>query len=87
MKQKQSYTKEFKLQLMELNEQGVSLAKLSREYGVTEQTLYNWKKDYKPKTGFNESEEIKRLQKEIARLDLENRILKKATAIFAKDTK
>lgn len=87
MKQKQAYTKEFKLQLMELNEQGVSLAKLSREYGVTEQTLYNWKKHHKPETGFSESEEIKRLQKEIARLDLENRILKKATAIFAKDTK
>lgn len=87
MKQKQMYTKEFKLQLMELNEQGVSLAKLSREYGVTEQTLYSWKKNYKPQSGFSESEEIKRLQKEIVRLDLENRILKKATAIFAKDIK
>lgn len=86
MSQKQKYTEEFKLQLMELNQQGNSLAKLHREYGVSEPTLYKWKEQYNPSNGFAESERIMELEKRIKRLELENNILKKATAIFAKDS-
>lgn len=86
MSRKQKYTEEFRLQMMELHQQGNSIAKLHREYGVSEPTLYKWKEEYNPSNGFTESQKISELEQRIKRLEMENNILKKATAIFAKDS-
>ena len=60
-----------------------------RENGVNRSTLSNWVKQLSPiKVSEEETvtlKEYKALQKEIQRLKIENEILKKATAIFAKE--
>ena len=89
-KNQKSYTPEFKQQIVDLyNAGGTSYPKLEREYGVNRSTLSNWVKQLSP-INVSEKEtvtlkEYKAPQKEIQRLRIENEILKKATAIFAKE--
>ena len=91
-KNQKSYTPEFKQQIVDLyNAGGTSYPQLEREYGVNRSTLSNWVKQLSPiKVSEEETEtvtlkEYKALQKENQRLKIENEILKKATAIFAKE--
>ena len=71
------------------NAGGTSYPQLEREYGVNRSTLSNWVKQLSPiKVSEKETvtlKEYKALLKEIQRLKIENEILKKATAIFAKE--
>ena len=89
-KQQKSYTKEFKEQIVELhNKTGKSITKLSSEYGIPKGTISTWLRNMTP-IKINEKEEItikeyKELQKRIKELEEENEILKKATAIFARE--
>ena len=89
-KNQKSYTLEFKQQIVDLyNAGGTSYPKLEREYGVNRSTPSNWVKQLSPiKVSEEETvtlKEYKALQKENQRLKIENEILKKATAIFAKE--
>ena len=89
-KNKKSYTPEFKQQLVDLyNAGGKSYPVLEREYGVARSTISKWVKDLTPiKVSTTETismKEYKALQKKMRELEIENDILKKATAIFAKD--
>lgn len=82
------YTIEFKQQIVELNKSGSSVYKLSREYGIPTGTIYKWIKDLTPVTTEDGKSitpsEIRALEKQIRELEMENEILKKATAIFAR---
>lgn len=83
------YPEEFKKQIVDLYNAGTPVAKLASEYGLIEQTIYKWIKLYSPITETDEGEtvsmkEFKELQKKMAQLEMENEILKKATAIFAR---
>ena len=83
------YPEEFKKQIVDLYNAGTPVAKLASEYGLIDQTIYKWIKLYSPITETDEGEtvsmkEFKELQKKLAQLEMENEILKKATAIFAK---
>ena len=83
------YPEEFKKQIVDLYNAGTSVAKLASEYGLVDQTIYKWIKLYSPITETDEGEtvsmkEFKELQKKMAQLEMENEILKKATAIFAR---
>jgi len=83
------YPEEFKRQIVELYENGRTVIELAREYGLVEQTVYKWIHRYEA-VGKNEKGEtvtqadVKAMQRRIAELEMENEILKKATAIFAK---
>ena len=82
------YSDEFKKQIVELYNSGQPALELSREYGVTTATIYNWVKQYSP-VKMSDNKEItakdyQDMQKRIAELEMENEILKKATAIFAR---
>jgi len=89
---KQEYTAAFKEQAVAMVKVGKTVAEAARALGLVEQTLRNWvklaaqgklhegAKDITP-----EQMELSRLRAENARLKLENEILKKATAYFAKD--
>ena len=84
------YTEEFKRQIIDLYLAGNPIAQLAEEYGLVEQTIYKWKKIYAPTLQVNEKQtismkEYQKLQKKTHELKLENEILKKATAIFAKE--
>ena len=89
-KNQRHYTPEFKQQIVDLyNAGGTSYPQLEREYGINPSTLSSWVKQLSPiKVSEDESvtlKEYRALQKEIQRLKIENEILKKATAIFAKE--
>lgn len=89
-KNQKSYTPEFKQQIVDLyNAGGTSYPKLEREYGVSKATISGWVKQLSPiKISEEETvtlKEFRALQKEMQRLKIENEILKKATAIFAKE--
>ncbi|KTD16901.1 transposase [Legionella jordanis] len=89
------YTKEFKIKAIELLEQSnKSLRQIARELGVSENNLYNWRKDYRSnqeKAFPNQPQldekdlELRRLKACIAELEEEREILKKAAAFFAKE--
>lgn len=89
-KNQKKYTPEFKQQLVDLYNTGnYSLPQLSSEYGVAKSTLSGWVKSLTPvqvsATEAISMKEYKELQKKIHALEIENEILKKATAIFAKE--
>lgn len=89
-KNQKSYTTEFKQQIVDLYRTGnYSFPQLEREYGVSRSTLSGWVKILSPiKVSEEETitlKDFKALQKEMQRLKIENEILKKATAIFAKE--
>ena len=80
---------EFKKQIVELYENSKSVIDLAREYGLVEQTIYKWIHRYEPFAKNEQGEavtqsDVKAMQRRIAELEMENAILKKATAIFAK---
>lgn len=75
---------------------GETVASISRELGISENTLYTWVSRYrqnrvKPFVGSGhikpEDAEMKRLLRENRELREENEILKKAAAYFAKNQK
>ena len=83
------YPEEFKKQIVDLYNAGTPVSKLSSEYGLIEQTIYKWVKNYSPSQECEDGQTVsikdyKDLQKKMAQLEMENEILKKATAIFAR---
>ncbi|MCU7212747.1 IS3 family transposase [Turicibacter sanguinis] len=75
------YNTEFKSMIVELYKTGHSVKELSREYGVSEVTIYKWIKQISPITSIDDTditlEEIKRMKQEMLRLQEENENLKK----------
>jgi transposase len=90
---KQEYTPEFKELAVKRVNSGQGIPAVAKDLGLVEQTLRNWVKAAKAgklnppgtKPVTPEQMELSRLKAEVARLRLENEILKKATAYFAKD--
>jgi len=90
---KQEYTAQFKELAAKRVKEGQSNGVVARELGINDQTLRNWVKAYDAgkltgagaKAVTPEQMELSRMRAENARLRMENEILKKATAYFAKD--
>ena len=83
------YSEEFKRQIIDLYLSGKPVKELADEYGLVEQTIYKWKKLYAATINVDENKiislkEYNALQKKMRELEMENEILKKATAIFAR---
>lgn len=70
---------------------GYPVREVSERLGVSTHSLYAWMKKFSPaennKADDAQSEEIRRLKRELIRVTEERNILKKATAYFAKDVK
>lgn len=74
----------------QITERGYPVAEVSKRLGVSQHSLYAWKKKFSKSPGSgddNQAAEIRRLKRELARVTEERDILKKATAYFAKDAK
>jgi transposase-like protein len=90
---KQEFTAEFKELAVKRVQAGESVGGVARDLGLVEQTLRNWVKAAKAgklqapgtKAVTPEQMELSRVRAENARLRMENEILKKAAAYFAKD--
>lgn len=89
--ERKRYTKEFKLSAVYLMLSKVYKPKeIFQMLNVDRQTVYRWVQEFKEQGehAFDEKavlsgDEVRRLQKEKADLQMENEILKKATAYFA----
>ncbi len=75
------YSEEFKEQIVELYNSGESVMNLSDEYGVSTVTIYKWIKLLSPVEVSEDKEitakEYLEIKKHIAKLEMENEILKK----------
>lgn len=87
---RRTFTEEFKKQMVDLYNAGKSRAEIVREYELTPSALDRWisriNKTGSTKEKDNRSEQEKELialRKKVAKLELENEILKKAALIFA----
>ena len=90
---RKTYTREFKIQAVAmLTDQGLSVAEVSRQLGVSENCLRGWRDAAQeqgpaafPGQGHlgPADEELRRLRAEVARLRAERDLLKKAAAYFA----
>lgn len=94
-RQRRKHTREFKVEAVKLvTEKGYSVAEAARSLDISETLLRSWKQAFQgqgelafPGNGNRNplEEEIRRLQAENKRLQMERDILKKATAFFAKE--
>jgi transposase len=95
-KKYRTYTKEFKLEALELfRTSGQSAAQIERDLGITKGLLLKWRDRYQVKQTNGEAElapsdlaeahaEIRRLRRQLAITEQERDILKKAVRIFSK---
>jgi transposase len=94
---RKKYTREFKREAARLAEESErSLDELAGELGIHPNTLYKWRRQF-VKDGEDAfpgqgklppaDEEIRRLRRELARVQEERDILKKATQFFARESK
>ncbi|WP_139905166.1 transposase [Clostridium thermarum] len=81
------YRQEFRKTIVEPYNSGKSLGELSSEYGISKSTINGWIKNAKSTTADKDttitSAEYQAMLKKMARLEEENKILKKAMAILA----
>lgn len=87
---KSNFAEEFKRDAVrQITERGYPVAEVSQRLGVSQHSLYVWKKKFAASNakGNDETEEIRRLKKELARVTEERDILKKTAAYFARDAK
>jgi transposase len=87
------YPDEFRREAVELVRSGRSIRDVAEALGVSQQTLRNWSKQVaidrrERDDGLTsaEREELRRLRRDNARLKQERDILKRATALFARET-
>jgi transposase len=93
-KKQQKYSREFKLETMELAwTSGKSDSQLERELGLSRGCLYNWRKEIErdgahafPGKGRLKADDayVRDLERELAIVQQERDILKKALAIFTR---
>lgn len=91
---KRTYSKEFKVKACELVlKDGIRHAIVAEKLGINDKMLYRWIDEYETygEEAFvgkgnqrTEDAELRKLRKENERLKMENEILKKAAAYFAK---
>ena len=90
MAKRKEYSDDFKQQAVQLALQN-GFTKTAKELGVATSNLHRWNAEFTNKPtpeqiqARNEAEENKQLKEEIKRLKVENEILKKATAYFARE--
>lgn len=95
-KKRRTYTREFKLEALELlRSSGKSAAQIERELGITQGMLVKWRDRYQVKKEKGEAKlelsdleaaqaEVRRLRRALAIAEQERDILKKAVSIFSK---
>ncbi len=86
---KVNFSDDFKCDAVaQIIERGYPVAEVSQRLGVSQHSLYAWKKKFsQPAGGDVKDAEIRRLKRDLVRVTEERDILKKATAYFARDAK
>ena len=88
---KSNFSEEFERDAVrQITERGYPVLEVSQRLGVSQHSLYEWKKKFSSMPGgqgSDQSEEIRQLERELAQITEERDILEKATAYFARDAK
>lgn len=93
-KTRKVYTREYKQEAVRLTtEGGISVAQAARDLGINENTLHNWRRQYRQwgasagagKEELSLAEENRRLRREMAILREERDFLKKAAVWLARE--
>ena len=97
MTARKQYSKEFKLDAISLVlEQGYTRSEAARSLDIRPDLLGRWVREHQADEGqafrgngkmTPEQEEIRKLQAQVKRLEMEKEVLKKATVFFAAETK
>ena len=91
---RKTYTREYKQEAVRLTtEGGISVAQAARDLGINENTLHNWRRQYRQwgagpaanNADLSLAEENRRLRKELAITREERDFLKKAAVWLAKE--
>jgi len=92
-KSKPPYPEQFRREALKLVRQGRSTPDVAGSLGITAQSLRNWKRqDERDRRERDdgltsaEREELRELRKRVRRVEQERDILKRATALFARET-
>jgi len=92
MAKNNAYPREFRERAVELYRAGgVSMDVLARQLGIASTTVANWIRQARiddgeqPGITTGDRDELTQLRREIRRLEMENEILKRAAAYFAKE--
>lgn len=92
-KSKPAYPEQFRREALELVRGGRSIPDVASSLGVSPQSLRNWKRQDDRDQGERhdgltsvERQELKELRKRVKRLEQERDILKRATALFARES-
>jgi len=93
-KARETYTREYKIEAVRMTtEGGISVAQAARDLGINENTLHNWRRQFRqwgapPNAGKEEltvAEENRRLRRDNAILREERDFLKKAAVWLARE--
>ena len=92
-KSKPPYPQEFRREAVELVRQGRSIPDVAESLGMSGQSLRNWvrqeqldRRERDDGLTSAEREELRELRRKVKRLEQERDILKRATALFARET-
>ena len=94
-KERRTFSREFKLNAVELSYSRSNIKDLAYELDVRPELIYRWRSEFASYKGTsfpgngnpkltNEESEISRMKKELAEMRMERDILKKAVSIFSK---
>lgn len=93
MAKRPTYPPEFRRRVLELVRSGRSVNAVAREFDISRQTIMNWQKQDDLDSGrrddgltSDEHKELVQLRRENKRLKMEQEILSKAAAWFARET-
>ncbi len=83
---KANFSDDFKRDAVaQITERGYPVAEVSARLGVSQHSLYAWKRKFAASSdGEDKDFEIRRLKRELTRVTEERDLLKKATAYFAR---
>src|SRR5215218_8369655 len=92
-KTRPAFPEQFRREALELVRQGRSIPDVAESLGVSQQTLRNWRRQGERDRGERdegltsaEREELRELRKRVRRVEQERDILKRATALFARES-
>jgi transposase len=96
--ERRQYDAEFKAQAVRLCEQAeVSIAQIARDLDIPVKLLYRWRSEAQqaqqtgspafPGHGHSSDDEVRRLRRELARVEMERDILKKALGVLTQPPK